>query len=205
MADERIKTGGIRRKRAKGAAGAYGSKGFKSAGSNVEIIQRPVREVIRMMDGLHVFEELHGREREVIGGLAEVFRCPGGMVVFEPGDDGQWLYVVVQGRLQLRTRTGPGMHHAFREIEVGGCAGLSATMSQLDYHMKCVALEKTAGLRFRGEDLHDLASDGQTAGVKLYAGLCQELGKEIREATLEVVNMLERTSMMPSTDQRGFG
>jgi len=165
---------------------------------NLEVLHRSQREMLKLIDDVELFSELHSREREAIAEMADIVRCPGGTVVYETGDEGKWLYVILQGEMELRTRVGPGMHHTFRTIGAGTCAGLDAVLSRTDYHMQCVARDKTAALRFRGEDIQRQAERGVPAAVKLFSALSSLLGADIRTATMDVVHMLEKTSVMPS-------
>lgn len=167
----------------------------------LEVLRRPAREVIKFLDDIELFDELNAREKEAIADMVNIVRCPGGTVVYESGDEGAHLYVVIQGEMELRTRVGPGMQHTFRMIEAGQCAGLDAMLSRSDYHMQCIARDKTAALRFRSAELHQALDNGHTGVVKLFAALGMQLGQQIRRATLEVVFMLEKTSMMPAKSE----
>lgn len=200
----------------KGARGAYGAgrggpqregRNSERRGSglnldgprgNLEVLRRSQRETMKFIEDVALFEELHTREREAMAEMAEIVRCPGGTVVYDTGEEGRWLYVVLQGEMELRTRVGPGIQHTFRLIGPGKCAGLDAILSRSDYHMQCVARDKTAALRFVGRDLLEAMERGSPAAVKVFAAMGLQLGADIREATLNVVHMLEKTSMMPS-------
>ena len=204
------------RKRNAGARGAYGagksrsrrepsasdqrtSGGFMDEPrGNLEVLRRSQREMLKFIDDVPLFDELHTREREAIAEMAEIVRCPGGTVIYETGEEGRWFYVILQGEMELRTRIGPGMQHTFRMIGPGKCAGVDAVLSRSDYHMQCVAREKTAALRMVGGELLDAVERGVPAAVKLFAAMGTQLGADIRAATLDVVHMLEKTSMMPA-------
>ncbi len=128
-------------KRPKGAQGAYGAgkrrQRDKNRASdrrasadfadvpvgNLEVMHRSQREMLKLIEDVELFAELHTREKEAVAEMADIVRCPGGTVVYETGDEGRWLYVILQGEMVLRTRIGPGMHHTFRMIGPGGCAG----------------------------------------------------------------------------------
>ncbi len=166
----------------------------------MERLQRPARDIVKLMADLPLFEQLTERERASLAELAELARCPGGTVVFESGEEGRYVYCVIQGTLELRTRTGPGIFHEVRTIGVGQVTGLDAMLSGSPYHMKCVALEGTATLRFRSEQMRELLAAGRPFAIKFFNSLCDELGSQIREATLAVVRMLEATSLRPRAD-----
>ncbi len=154
--------------------------------------------MLQLISDVDLFDELHPAEREAIVKMADIVRCPGGTVVYETGDEGCWLYVILQGQMELRTRIGPGMYHTFRIIGPGRCAGLDAVLSRTDYHMQCVARDKTAALRFRSDEFLRQVKRGVPAAVKVFSALSSLLGLDIRSATMDVVQMLEKTSLLPT-------
>ena len=171
----------------------------------IERVRKAPRDIVALMGPIGLFEELSPRERAVVSEIAEVVRCLGRTKVFEAGDEGKYLYCVLQGRLELRTVTGPGMTHAVREIPAGRMAGLDAVLTQAPYHMTCIALENTAALRFHTAQLHQLLGLGTPAAIKLFVAMRTELGADIRAATMQVVNLLEQTSARGSSAPTGAG
>ncbi len=165
----------------------------------MERLQRLPRDVLKLMEPISLFDELNLRERSMLSEVAEVVRCIGGTKVFDAGDEGKYLYCVLQGRLDLRTGVATGLTHSVREIPAGRLAGLDAVLTQQPYHMMCMALENTAALRFHTHQLHQLLAAGTPAAIKLFAALRTELGNDIRTATLQVVKLLDATSVRGSS------
>jgi CRP-like cAMP-binding protein len=165
----------------------------------MERLPRQPRDILKLLEPIALFDELNLRERSMMAEVAEVVRCSGGTKLYEAGDEGRYLYCVLQGRLELRTTIGTGLTHGVREVPVGRLAGLDAVLTQQPYHLACAALENTAALRFHTSQLHQLLSIGTPAAIKLFAAMRTELGNDIRTATLQVVKLLEATSVRGST------
>lgn len=164
----------------------------------MERLRKTPADIVRLMEPIPLFDELTLREKAILAELCEVVRCAAQTRVFEAGEEGRNLYVVLQGRLELRTVVSAGLTHGVREIPAGRLAGLDAVLLQSPYHLQCVALENTAALRFQTHQLHQLLASGTPAAVKLFVAMRAELGMEIRAATLQVVQLLEATSAMGS-------
>jgi CRP-like cAMP-binding protein len=158
-------------------------------------IRKLAREVQKLIEPLPLFAGLNVREQALFAEIAEVVRCAGGVKVFDGGEEGRYLYIVVQGRLELKTPTGAGLFYGVREIVAGRPAGIDAVLMRAPYHMTCVALEPTAALRFQTAHLHKMLDNAVPAAIKLFTALRAEMGDDIRAATLEVVQLLEQTSV----------
>lgn len=161
----------------------------------MERVQRSPRDVLRLMEDVPSLQSLHDHERTDLAEVAEIVRCPGGTALYEPGDAGTHLYLILQGRLEIRCKVGPGIYHTVRHLEDGAIAGIDAVLGGGEYHMQARTLDKTAALRFRTDVIRKLIEAGKPAGIKLFVSLSDALGGQIRSATEDVVRMLAKTSM----------
>lgn len=164
----------------------------------MERVQRSLRDVLRLIGEIQLLRDLHERERTALAETAEIVRCPGGTVLYEPGQVGTHLYIILQGRLEIRCQVGPGIFHSVRELSDGGLAGIDAALGGGDYHMQARALDKTAALRFRTDALRQLIENGNPAGIKFFVALSDALGEQIRGSTIDAVRMLAKSSKQMS-------
>lgn len=162
-------------------------------------LPRTPRDMLQLFETVDVFQETNLRERATLAEIAEVVRCAGGTKVFEAGEEGRYLYCVLQGRLELRAAAGPGTTHHVRGIPAGRLAGLDAVLTQQPYHLACFAVENTAALRFQTTQLHQMLAMGTPAAVKLFSAMRTELGSAIRDATMQVAKLLEATAVRGSS------
>ena len=167
----------------------------------MEVLDKPQRDILALMDEVQLFADLNLRERVALAEIAEVVRCPGGdTIVFEPGEEGRFLYCVIKGRLEVRATIGTGLTHTVREVGPGHTAAIDVVLTQTPHHMTCYAVETMAGLRFHAAKLHQLLSIGTPAAIKLFAAMRAELGADMRDVTLHVVKLLSEASR-----HSGFG
>lgn len=166
---------------------------------NMERLQRPPRDIARLMNDVPLFSALEIREREALAEIAEIARCHGGTQVWGAGDSASHVMMLLQGRIEMRKRIGPGVEHTVRIYGPGDVVGIEAALGGTTYHLGAFATERTAALRLPSYELRQVIDVGKPAAVKLYAALALVLGDQLREATVEVVKLLERASIMPKT------
>lgn len=167
-----------------------------------ERMDRPARDIVRLMADIPVFADLNDRERTVIAEMTHVARCHGGTEIWRDGDRAHWLLMVVQGRIEMRASLLPGVEHQVRAHPPGDVLGTEALFGAEAYNLGAFASERTAVLRIPIVDLRRLLEVGRPAAIKLYVAIIGALGSQVRDATVEVANLLERTSLMPT---RGEG
>lgn len=160
----------------------------------MERLDRPPREVLALMENIHIVADLTLRERSTLAEIAEVVRCPGGEVVYQAGEPGRHLYCVLKGRMELRATTAPGITFTVREVAPGQTAGIDAVLNQTLHPIACYAAENLAALRFSTARLHQLLALGNPAVIKLFAALRAEMGAQVREATQHFVKLLSEAS-----------
>ena len=167
-----------------------------------ERMDRPTRDIVRLMADIPVFTDLSERERTVIAEMAHVARCHGGTALWGSGERAHWLLMVVQGRIEMRANLLPGVEHQVRVHLPGDVLGIEALFGSETYSLGAFASERTAVLRIPIVELRQFLEVGRPAAIKVYVAIVAALGMQVLDATMEVAKLLERTSIMPS---RGEG
>lgn len=157
---------------------------------HMERLPRSPREVLRLLETPALFAEMNARERQWFADLAEVVRCAMGTVVFAPGDEGQYLYIVLQGSFELRIKAPNGAYHRMHEILVGHTAGGDALLAKAAHRTQCIAHEASAALRISFKALQTAIAADATQAVKMCTVLRAELAEQIRDATEQLVSIL---------------
>lgn len=160
----------------------------------MERLARTPRDVMVMLESQPLFAGMNARERGPFADIAEVVRCPGHTRVFAAGDDGRFLYIVLQGQLAIRTDDKLGSTANQYEVAPGHAAGCDALLSGKVHDFTCVAVSNTAALRFPLATLQTWIGEGRTGAVKLFAALRTELAGEIRQTADALCSLLEQAS-----------
>ena len=136
---------------------------------------------IRLLRSLSLFSDLRGREARVVAGLMHDRDYLKGEVIFDQGDDGQALYVILSGRVAIIRDDpeaevlvlGPGQF--FGELALLDDA---PRMAQARAHENC----KLAVL-FRGE-FNGLLETHAVIASKVAVRIARELGVRLRAAMI---------------------
>lgn len=209
MVDERRKSGigvsgvfemlGLRKSRATSGVSRAPSETLRPRVPDpMERLQRPARDVARLMGDIPLFSALNARDRDIIAEFTHISRCHGGTPIWTAGDPGLWLLVMLEGRVEMRSRIGPGVEHMVRAHVKGDVVGLEAGLGAETYHLAAFATERSAVLRIAVHELRQVLAVGKPAAVKLFMSLGNALGDRLRAATIEVTDLLERGSVMPA-------
>ena len=144
--------------------------------------QRKESPRLRLLRSLSLFSDLHGREARVVAGLMHDRDYLKGEVIFDQGDEGQAVYVILSGRVAIIRQDdansevlvlGPGQF--FGELAL---LDDSPRMAQARAHENC----KLAVL-FRGE-FTGLLDTHAVIASKVAVRIARELGVRLRAAMI---------------------
>ncbi len=169
-----------------------------------ERVDRPARDVARLLAESPIFQGLNDRELMMIAEFGHIARCHGGTTCWSAGDPAQYLVQVREGRLEMRVSILPGNDHTVRVAKAGDLLGVEAVFGAPSYHLAAVATERTAVVRLPIAELRRVYEAGRPAAIKLYVAFAGVIGTQVKDATLEVGRLLEKTSIKP-TQGSGVG
>jgi CRP-like cAMP-binding protein len=110
-------------------------------------------EKVIFLKSVDIFEHATVEQLGRIAGLTEEARFESGQTIFEEGEPGDALYLVLSGRVLIE-RNGI----TIREINERDAFG---TLEVLDFHPRAAtakAVEPVRALKLKGQDFHDLLS-----------------------------------------------
>lgn len=176
----------------RGGDDAKGGEGSDagSSGGPWQLVDRSPRERLGYMEGVAPLESMHVRERAALAEVAEIVRCHGGAVIYEGGDEGKFLYLIIQGGVHLRVSLGQNRWHVAHHLGPGAFIGLDAALTGSPYHLQAIATERTAAFRIKRDTIYAQLREGRPAMAKLYVKMGDALGELIRESTWQVLEML---------------
>lgn len=111
----------------------------------------PILERVILLKSVPLFSELSGESLYPIAEIAEELRVGQGTVLFEEGDVGTYLYVVVRGEVEILKNGAPLARRKARDA-----FGEMALLDERPRSATAVAREDTELLRIGGEPFSDL-------------------------------------------------
>lgn len=139
-----------------------------------------------------IFEEF---DKELIGEVASLAlyrKWPAGTVIFQRGDEGSFMIVVVSGRIKLSLITPQGKELSLRHLEPGSILGEMAVLDDQPRSADAMAMIPTEGYVISKRDYLELVTGRPQAAEAVIRYLCSR----IRETTdqLETIALYDLDS-----------
>jgi len=134
------------------------------------------------LKNLALFSTLSRAELHVIDGLLHERRFLKGEIIFDQGEEGQALYVVIAGRVLL-CRQGKTEIGRITEIDVGGVFGEIALLEDLPRALQARAASDCVLASMSRGDLESLLDTHVVIASKILLQLARYLGRQLINLT----------------------
>jgi CRP/FNR family transcriptional regulator, cyclic AMP receptor protein len=149
----------------------------------------PLREQIRLLSMVDVFEPLSEEELEALSRRAPDTHVQEGEVFLRPWDRAERLYVLKRGRVELYEVNGRGEELTLSLVEGGNIFGeMALTGQQLSDNIYARALEPSVVCFLGRKDLEQLILSNPEVGLRLV----RRLSERLREAELRLAEITRK-------------
>lgn len=111
-------------------------------------------------------------------------------VVFEQNDRAEKLYILVDGKVEIRFKPDDGEVLTVTEIEQGGVFGWSAALGRDVYTSCAVTVKKSSTFSVSGDELRHLCEQYPDSGVIILERLAEVIAQRLQKTHAHVVAML---------------
>lgn len=129
---------------------------------------------------LPLFSALSRRELRVVDGLLHERRYLEGEIIFDEGEEGQTVYVVISGRV-LICRQGEPEHGRLAELEAGVVFGELALLDNAPRAAQARAAQDCVLASLARNDFEGLLDTHAHIASKIALQLARQLGRQLRE------------------------
>lgn len=144
-------------------------------------------EILHIVESCEFFKGLEKGSTEKIGNLCQEKTYEAGEYIFQQGDLGEYLYVIVEGHIFLErslaigTRKGNAVIGIFGKGRVLGC--WSTLLGQPHSHMSSAVCQKpTRVLAIQGRELREIMLSNSGFGFSVLERLCFSLRERMQGA-----------------------
>ncbi|MDY0000893.1 MAG: Npt1/Npt2 family nucleotide transporter [Polyangia bacterium] len=134
----------------------------------------PLIEKILFLQSVNIFKELSGEELRFIAGIAEETPVAAGQVLFQQGDPGDAMYLVLDGTVSIRVGGAEIVRLGKRE-----CVGEMAVLDNLPRSADAVAVEQTELLKIDAQSFDELLQEKH----QIVKGIFKVLSSRLRVST----------------------
>lgn len=113
-------------------------------------------------------------------------------LVFEQDAPAEKLYVLVEGKVEIRFKPDDGERLTVTEIEEGGVFGWSAALGRETYTSCAICVVDSSAFSVLGEELKHLCEQYPDTGVIILERLAAVIAQRLQKTHAFVIDMLQR-------------
>ena len=135
-----------------------------------------------IFDQLAIFEGMDISQRSLLKKYFVVCECEDGQVIFAQGDHAEFLYVVIEGEVDINFKPDDGPELMVSRIKEGGVFGWSAAFGSGFYTSGATCTQSVSLLRVRGTDLKMLRENHPETGILILERLAAIVARRIENS-----------------------
>jgi CRP-like cAMP-binding protein len=137
-----------------------------------------------------IFKELDKDQIELLRPLFEAFSCQPGTVIFRQGERAEFLYLVIDGKVDISFKPYDGLPITVSHVGKGDLFGWSAVVGSEKYTSSAVAIEDVKAFRVHGSKLRKFCQEHPEAGKDILEGLANRVSFRWKDAHKQVQSIL---------------
>ena len=137
-----------------------------------------------------ISEDLNENMINLLTPLFEVFSCQPGTVIFQQGDQAEFLYLVIDGKVDMSFKPYDGIPMTISHVDKGGLFGWSAVVGSETYTSTAIAIEDVEAYRIHGSDLRKFCRENPEAGKDILERLADGVSSRWKDAHKQVQSIL---------------
>jgi CRP-like cAMP-binding protein len=139
-----------------------------------------------------IFQDLTSQQIGLLGNIFVLSYEPTGTTLFEQGEETDYLFLVVEGEVNLRYKPEDGPVITLARVRPEGVVGWSAALGNPTYTSSAVCASDCELLRVRGEDLRQLCDGHPETGTLVLDRLATMIAERMRLTHNQVIALLEQ-------------
>ncbi len=122
--------------------------------------------------------------------LFEELSFQAGTVIFQQGEAAEFLYLLINGRVDMSFKPYDGMPITVSHVGKDGLFGWSAVVGSEKYTSSAIAIEAVKAFRVRGRELREFCVEHPEAGKVILERLADEVSSRWKDAHKQVKSIL---------------
>jgi len=135
---------------------------------------------------------LNEKYSDLLKPILEPFACSAGTVVFQQGTRADYLYLIIEGKVEVSYKPYDGVSITVHHVEKDGLFGWSAVVGSDKYTSSAIAIAALEAVRLRGSDLSKLCMEHPEAGKDILESLARAVSARWKDANEQVKSMLSQ-------------
>jgi CRP/FNR family transcriptional regulator, cyclic AMP receptor protein len=133
-----------------------------------------------------IFKELDESQIELLRPLFEAFSCQAGTIIFQQGEPAEFLYLVINGKVEISFKPYDGMPMTVSRVGSGGVFGWSAVLGSEQYTSTAIAFKALKSFRVHGNELRRFCLEHPAEGKRILEHLAEGVSSRWTDAHKQV-------------------
>lgn len=148
--------------------------------------------MFKTLESVQLFENLDGDILRLLEPLFEPYFCAAEEVVFEQGQLAHYLYLILEGSVEIHYRPYDGPPITVNCLEKGSIFGWSAVIGNVTYTSGAVCKEDCKAIRMSSKDLHNLCAREPDAGRVILNLFAESVSTRWADAQNQIQSLLSK-------------
>lgn len=142
------------------------------------------------MKQVAILKKLNEDQIELLRPLFEKLSCQPGTVIFQQGDRAEFLYLLIDGKIDVSFKPYDGSAITISHVGKGHLFGWSAVVGSETYTSSATAIEPVDAYRVRGSDLRRFCREHPETGKEILEHLADDVSFRWKDAHRQVQSIL---------------
>jgi CRP-like cAMP-binding protein len=139
---------------------------------------------------VEIFKELDENMIDLLSPLFEEFSCQPGKVIFQQDEQAEFLYLIIDGKVDMSFKPYDGIPITVSHVGRGGLFGWSAVVGSDRYTSTAVAIENVKAFRVHGSDLRKFCQEHPEEGKAILERLADGVSSRWKDSHKQVRSIL---------------
>ena len=164
-----------------------------NATTNHRSIPLICKQMFKALESVPLFQDLDDNILHLLEPLFEPYSCPAGAVIFEQGEPAHYLYLILNGAVEMLYKPYDGPQLTLTYLAQGSIIGWSAVVGNATYTSGAISKEECHAIRMTGRDLHKLCATQPEAGRIILDRLAESVSSRWQDARDQIQALLNST------------
>lgn len=149
--------------------------------------------MFKELESVPLFKGVDDHILRLLEPLFEPFPCTAGTVIFEQGQPAHYLYLILEGTVEIHYKPYDGPPLTVTNLEQGTIFGWSAAIGNATYTSGATCKEDCQAIRISSRDLHKLCAKEPEAGRTILDLLAESVSPRWDDAQSKIQVLLNTT------------
>ena len=148
-------------------------------------------ELCQMIENSRMFADFSRQEVQVIASYCHAYEVAAGETIFREGDKGQFMCLIVEGKVNILKDSGVGMRKIITTVRPGQTMGEMSLLDDLPYSATATAKDPTHVVLITRNNFEKLTEVHPVLGVKMLRKIARLMSLRLRQTTGVLLDHLE--------------